>query len=238
MQLRDYLRMLQKRGWVIIVVTIITVASAFVFSKFQTPVYRATIYLNVWPARPDYGLQQTVKGLMRNYANNIRSRATLMDVINRAQLDITPEQMQGKLLVSSIESDFLIQIDVDDYDPHIAQTIAQTTAEVFVEDMTAYMVTQDKTDRIDFSIVDAALPGELHKPKIKINMIAGAIFGLVVGLAAVFVLEWLESDVIRSTDDMERYTGLAVLGTIPTVAAHSTRRHSGPRRATGGTAKA
>jgi capsular polysaccharide biosynthesis protein len=146
--------------------------------------------------------------------------------------------MQGKLLVSSIESDFLFQIDVDDYDPHIAQTIAQTTAEVFVEDMTAYMVTQDKTDRIDFSIVDAALPGELHKPKIKINMIAGAIFGLVVGLAAVFVLEWLESDVIRSTDDMERYTGLAVLGTIPTVAAHSTRRHSGPRRATGGTAKA
>ena len=233
MQLRDYLRILRKRGWVIIIVTIITVISAFAFSKIQTPVYRATIYLNVWPARPDWGLQQTTKGLMRNYANNIKSRSTMMEVINRAQLDITPEQLQGKVLVSPIESDFLIQVDVDDYDAHIAQSIAQTTAEVFVEDMTAYMVNQDKTDRIDVSIVDNALPGVLHKPKIKINMIAGALFGIVVGLAAVFVLEWLESDVIRSTDDMERYTGLAVLGTIPTVAAHSTRRHHAPRQPTG-----
>jgi capsular polysaccharide biosynthesis protein len=136
--------MLQKRGWVILVVTIITVLSAAVFSKIQTPVYRATIYLNVWPARPDYGLQQTTKGLMRNYANNIKSRNTMMEVINRAQLDITPEQLQGKVRVSSIESDFLIQIDVDDYDSHIAQMIAQTTAEVFVEDMTAYMVNRTR----------------------------------------------------------------------------------------------
>ncbi len=77
--------------------------------------------------------------------------------------------------------------------------------------------------------MDDALPGVLHKPKIKINMIAGALFGIVVGLAAVFVLEWLESDVIRSAADMERYTGLAVLGAIPTVSSHSGRRHHTPR---------
>ncbi|MFO7918418.1 MAG: Wzz/FepE/Etk N-terminal domain-containing protein [Anaerolineae bacterium] len=223
MELRDYFDILRKRGWIILIVMVITMGSAFVFSKLQTPVYRSTVYLNVIPARLDWGLQQTVKGLMRNYAGNITSRKTAMEVITRLELDITPGQLSEKLTVRPIEEDFLIQIDADDYDPRIAQDIAQTTAEVFVEDIQVHMLDQDKRDRVDVTLLDNALPGTLHKPKLKINLLAGAMFGALVGVLVVFFLEWLEADILRTRDDVENYTGIPVLGVIPTLRSSTTR---------------
>ena len=227
MQLRDYFRILRKRGWIILVLVIITATTALVVSRLQTPVYRSTIYLNVWPARLDWGLQQTIKGLMRNYAGDIQSREAALEVIKRLKLDITPEELRAKLTVSPIESDFLIQIDADDYDPIIAQKIAQTAAERFVEKMKAYNLKQDRQDQVDVTIRDYAQPGKLHKPKWKINVLAGAFFGLLVGGLVVFIMEWLEADVLRTSEDVEKHTGVAVLGAIPIIA--STNARSGRR---------
>lgn len=218
MELRDYARILTRRGWVLLLSVLVTTLSAVVFSRLQTPVYRSRIMLNVWSGRLDWGLQQTIKGLLRNYALNIESRQTAAEVVDRLQLDLSPEQLQAKLTVSPIESDFLIQIDADDYDAVIASEIAQTTAEVFVERTKVYMLEQDKRDRVEVSILDHAEAGRLHKPKWKINAVAGAAFGLVVGVLVVFLLEWLEADLIRTMADVERHTGLAVLGTIPIAA--------------------
>lgn len=221
MQLKDYLRMLTKRAWIIGLAMCITVASALIFSRLQTPVYRSSIQLNVWPARLDWGLQQVIKALMRSYAAQIKSRDTASKVIDRLQLDITPEELLKKITVSPIESDFIIQIDANDYDPIIARDIAQEAAEVFVERITVYMLDQDKRDRVDVSIRDAAQIGTLYKPKWKINALAGAVFGLLIGGLVVFILEWLQADVIRSSEDVERHTGVAVLGAIPIIAAAS-----------------
>jgi capsular polysaccharide biosynthesis protein len=225
-QLKDYLRIITKRGWIILLVAVITTGSALVFSRIQTPVYRSTIYLNVWPARLDWGLQQTIKGLMRNYTGTIASRDTAMKVIDRLQLDITPDELREKLTVTSIESDFLMQIDADDYDPLIARDIAQTTAEVFVERISVYMLDQDKAERVEVSIRDYALPGALHKPKWKINALAGAIFGIIIGGLVVFILEWLQADTLRTSEDVEARIGVAVLGIIPNTTSRSraTRR--------------
>lgn len=223
MQLRQYARILTRRGWIIIVATLVTTVTAIVFSLVQTPIYRSTILLNVWPARLDWGLQQVIKGLMRNYAGTIGSRTTALEVVNRLQLDITPDQLREKLTVDPIEEDFVIRIDADDYDPLIARDIAQTTAEVFVENTRVYMLEQDKGERIDINIRDYALPGALHKPKPKINALAGAVFGVLIGGMIVFLLEWLEADIIRTPEDMERHAGLVVLAGIPATPASSGR---------------
>ena len=236
MQLKDYFQIIAKRGWMIVVAIVITVASALVFSRIQTPEYRSTIYLNVWPARLDWGLQQTIKGLMRNYAGQITSRDTSARVVGRLQLDITYDELRSKLTVAPVEEDFLLRIDADDYDPLIARDIAQTTAEVFVEDITAYMNDQDQRDRVEVSIRDYALPGTLHKPKWKINALAGAVFGILIGGLVVFILEWLEADVLRTPSDIEGHLHLAVLGVVPTTSNGGSRgerltdRHNERRR--------
>jgi len=225
-QLKEYLQIIGKRVWLIVLVTVIAMGVAGLITKLQTPEYRSTIYLNVIPARLDYSLQITTQALMRNYAGNIRSRETATEVINRLQLDITPEQMADKLSVRPIEEDFLIQIDADDEDPLIARDIAQTTGEVFVEDIAVHMLDQDKRDRVDVNIRDYALPGVLHKPKWKINMLAGGVLGLLAGTVLVFVLKWLEADIIRDADDVEGPLGLPVLGAIPVPSAAPRRRSS------------
>jgi capsular polysaccharide biosynthesis protein len=214
-ELSAYLRILGKRGWIIVLSVVIVAASAFVFSRIQTPEYRSTVYLNVMPARMDWGLQQVVRGVMRNYAGTIASRPNAQEVIDRLQLDITPEQLLGKITVSPNEADLVLQINADDYDPLIARDIAQTSAEVFVEQINAYMLDQDKRDRVAVTIRDYALPGTLHKPKWKINVLAGAGFGVILGVLIIFVLEWLASEIIRTPDDIEREMDVAVLGVIP-----------------------
>ncbi len=224
MELAAYLRIIAKRAWIVALAVVLTAGSAFLFSRIQTPVYRSTVYLNVIPARLDYGLLQTTKMYMRNYAGQIRSQTIATKVIDRLQLDITPAELAAKLTVSPIESDYLLQIDADDLDPVLAGQIAQSTAEVFAEKIDVDMLEVDKSDRLQISIRDWAEPGRLHKPNIKINTIAGALFGLIAGLLVVFILEWLQSDIIRSSEDVERHTGLAVLGLIPTASNQPARQ--------------
>lgn len=226
MELKEYLQIIIKRGWIIVLTMAITMGSAFMFSRAQTPVYRATIFLNVFPGRLDWGLQQTIKGVMRNFAGNITSRMTAMEVLNRLQLDLTPDQLAGKLTVRPIESDMLIQIDADDYDPMIARDIVQATAEVFVEDAKVLMQDQDRRDRVEVSIRDHALPGRRHSPNVMINVVAGGVFGLAIGVIVIFVLRYLEADMVRTSKELEEYTGLAVLGLIPATESGASRRKS------------
>lgn len=219
MELKEYLNVLVKRGWIILLVAVITAASALVFAKLQTVTYRSSVWLNVWPGRPDWGLQQTIKGLLRNYSGQIKSREVVQEVINRQQLDLSVDAVLDRMTVSPIESDFLIQIDVDDIDPERARVIAQTAAEVFVEKIRVYMLEQDKRDRVDVNLRDDATPGVIFWPKTSLLTIAGGIFGLIAGALVVVGLEWLSRDIIRDSRDIERCANLPVLGSIPRAAA-------------------
>jgi capsular polysaccharide biosynthesis protein len=125
------------------------------------------------------------------------------------------------MTVSPIESDFLLQIDVDDIDPQRSQVIAQSAAEVFVEKIRVQMLDQDKADRVDVNIRDNATPATVFWPKTKLLTLAGGLFGLLAGALVVLGLEWLSKDIIRKGQDIERHTGLTVLGAIPRVTAKS-----------------
>lgn len=223
MQLRDYIRIFTRRAWIIVLAVILSAASALLVSKLQIPEYRSTIILNVWPARLDYGLQQTIQNLMRNWAAKIVSRDTAQRTIDKLELDITADEFMEKVSASPDESESVIEVTADDYDPLIARDIAQTAAELFVQDIDAWKITLDRRDQVDITIRDYALPGVLHKPKWKVNVLAGALLGGVVGVLLVLVLQWLEADILRTPDDVEQYAGVAVLGIIPLVTNNSSR---------------
>lgn len=223
MQLREYVRIFTRRARIIVLMVVLSAASALVVSKLQVPEYRSTIILNVWPARLDWGLQQSIQNLMRNWAAKITSRDTALRTINQLQLDITPEQFLSKVAAKPVESDSIIEVTADDEDPLIARDIAQMTAEIFVKDIDAWKITLDRRDQVDITIRDYALPGVLHKPKWKTNLLAGGAFGMLAGFVLVLVLQWLEADILRTPEDVEEQTGTAVLGIIPTFASPQTR---------------
>ena len=215
MRLRRALRALLRWGSIVLLTTALTSAVAFAVSKAQTPTYRSTIYINVWPARLDLSLQQTIQALLRNFAGTIQSRETVLKVVTDLQLDVTPEQLMTKLIVEPVESDYLIRIEAEDYDPLIARAIAQRAADVFVKETTVQMLEEEQRDRVEVSILDVALPGRLHKPNWRLNTLAGALAGLVLGVCLVVLLRRWEAQTIRSSEDVETRIGITVLASVP-----------------------
>lgn len=214
MELTDYFRILRRRGWIIIVMVAITAASAYLFSKLQTPVYKASVNVSINPARTDFGLTQSVKILLRNYVSNAHSEKWAGKVIDRLNLDMTPGQLKSDATVASDDSRLLIQIDVKDYDAGQAARIANAWAQLLVEWREEENAEQRKEDQVHAEQIDAAVAG-LFSPNTKINTAAGAIFGLLLAGIIIFFLEWVESGVVRSASDVERYLDLAVLGAVP-----------------------
>ncbi|MDH7489075.1 MAG: Wzz/FepE/Etk N-terminal domain-containing protein [Anaerolineae bacterium] len=214
MEFRDYLEIIRKRGWIFIFLALFTAAVAVLVGKFQTPVYRATIVLRAEPARADWGLSNTAKDLLRSYTLQIRSHNTAQRAIERGQLDMSTDDLLSKITVSPDSSNFSIRIDAKDTDPKVAMTIAQKVAEIFAEDRAAWNEKQDKRDRIEVAIIDSARY-ELFSPKLKINAIVGFVVGLLLAGVIVFFLEWVQADLLRTPEQVERITGLVVLGSIP-----------------------
>lgn len=226
MELRDYLKILRKRGWIILLVAVIAGAAAFGFSKLQTPIYKANIQLSVEPARLDWGLSNTVKDILRSYVVRLNSHSMAQKVIDRAQLDMTTDELKSKVFISSDASNYTIEIEARDSDPTVAMQIAQTMAELFVQEREQWNQEQDQRDRIVVSIVDNVRRADIHTPKTKMNLLVGLIFGAIVGGIVVFVMEWLESDIVWAPEDVERFVGWTVLGTIPAGVEVSAGRRS------------
>ena len=97
----------------------------------------------------------------------------------------------------------------------VAVQIAQTIAEIFVNDREEWNQRQDKSDRIDVAIVDDARDAPLFRPNLMMNGVAGGILGALIGLLIVYLLEWLEADILRTPQVVERTIGVPVLGSIP-----------------------
>jgi len=87
-----------------------------------------------------------------------------------------------------------------------------------VEEQTARTADIDRRDRLDVSILDDALPGELNRPKTRTNALAGAVLGVLLGAIIAFGLEYLD-DTLKTPEDVERYVALTTLGAIPAVAS-------------------
>jgi capsular polysaccharide biosynthesis protein len=224
MEINDYLRILRKRGWIIIVVAVVAAASAFGFSKLQTPIYSAGVKLSVVPARAtDWGSNNSLKDLLRNYAENIRTHTTAAEVIDRAQLDMRTLSFLGKLYVNPDSSTFTLALEARDRDPEVAMAMVETTAKVFIEDRDQWNQRQDKRDRVEVTMLDSVynLGFEQYSPRTQINTLAGGLFGALVGILVIFFLEWLEMDTIRNAEDVERAIEVTVLGSIPPLSGQS-----------------
>ena len=215
-------------GAKIVLLALLTGGAAYMMSKAQTPQYRSSVRISVMPARLDWGLQQTVKQVMRNYAQRIKSVQMAQTVAAEHQLDLSPYDLAAKITVSPIESDLLLQVDVVDTDPMMTQKIANAVAEEFVAEIKAFNQEQRKEDRVDVSILEYAGPGTLFRPRPTINAIAGALLGVVIGGLIVLALEFMDNT-IKTSEDIKRYVGanVMVLGKIPPAAdLHAVSEHA------------
>jgi capsular polysaccharide biosynthesis protein len=214
MNLLELFIILRRRGWIILLAAALTAGSAFVFSRLQTPVYESTVRILVKPARPDLGLTQSAKTVLRSYVEWMKTRQNAQRVINTLQLDRTDESLLGDVTIASEDENFVIQVDVRNQDVGTAGRVAYLWAELFVSWRDTENAVLRNEDKVGALILDQPVTS-LYRPQTLVNTLAGGILGLLLGGLVVFALEYLEANIIRSRLDAERALGLSVLGVVP-----------------------
>ncbi len=216
MKIQEYIDILRRRGWIIILAVVITAVSAFVFSKLRTPVFRASMEVSIQLARPDLSLTQSAKQLLSSYANVMWSEKQADVVIRTLGLYMDPRDLAGDVKIVADDSIMVIKIDVDNSDGELANQIANTWAQLLVQWRDEQNARQDKQDRVFAEIIDPA-SYSLLRPKTSVNVAAGGLLGVVLGTLVVFVVEWLEAGIIHDPAALEAETGLTIIGMIPPV---------------------
>jgi capsular polysaccharide biosynthesis protein len=214
MNLTYYVRIVIRRGWIMLLAMIITAGAAYGFSKAQTPVYRASQRVLFQPARNDFGLTETLRTVLRSYVVYLNTDTQAAAAIDRLNLDMQPGELLSHTTINSDPTQLIVQIDVDMEDGKMAADIAHEMGLLLFEYKTQQNSGLRREDRIDPVMIDRA-GWSLHSPNTRINTLAGAVLGLMLGGVIVFALEYLESNIVRSKDDVERFLDLPVLAAIP-----------------------
>lgn len=214
MELRDYFRILRQRGWIIILLAVLTAGAAFGFSKIRPIEYESSLKLLVSPARKDYGQSQAARELLGNYEQWLHSSYRAQRVINILQLDMEANELLGDVTVASDRLGLVVQLNVENTDPDLANDIARTWGDLLIEWQNEDNDKNLQADRISIEFQDDPKVVGVT-PNVKINTAAGGVLGAILGIIVIFVLEWIESGVVRRAEDVERYLEIPVVGRIP-----------------------
>jgi len=214
MELVDYTRLIKQRGWLIVLMAVLTAAAAFGFSKMQVEVFESSLRLLVLPSRTDFGQAQAAKELLRSYEQWLKSRYRAQAVIDQLQLDRLAGDLLSDVKVASDNSSFVIELTVENTDPDLANDIARTWGNLLIQWQTENNDKLRKEDRITIEFIDDPEAG-LARPKWKVNTAAGGVLGILIGIIFVLALEWIESGIVRRPEDIERFLDMPVVGTIP-----------------------
>ena len=214
MEMGNYLGILRRRWWIILLAVALTTVSAYAFSMLQNPRYESTAEIVIEPARPDWGLAQAAKMVLRTYMTVADSDQWAQKVIDRLQLNRKPEQLRSKARFAAEDDRMVITVEIEDYDGNQANDIARTWADLFIEWRDSQNQLQRKEDRVYAYLRDEPRYTQSW-PQTKVITVAGAVFGLVIAGVVVFFLEWVDAGVIRTPQDVEQQLDLIVVGAIP-----------------------
>ncbi len=235
--IRFYLRLLGRWWWVLALGALVTGTTAFLVSRGMTPIYVAQARVFVQSGRvfqPSVNDIQVSQQLARAYGDLITTRPVLEAVIERLALPYTPQTLSEKLHVTAPGS--FIDVGASDPDPEMAATIANVTAELFIDrlreqqllelarlqsSLAEYGIAQDPqiiAAQASMSSIltvaeSAVAPLSPSSPNTRLNVIFGLLVGLAMAGGIVYVLERLD-DTVKSPDDLKELTGLATLGSV------------------------
>ena len=215
MEFGQIVGILRKRWWIILVAVVATAISAVGFTKLQTPTYQSTVEVVIQPARPDFGLTQSAKTLLRSYMTVADSNKWAQQVIDRLRLDMTPQQLRSNARFAAEDDRMVIKIEIEDTDGEQANRIARAWATLLVEWRDSENQRLRKEDRVGAVLRDEPTYSQAWPPRTTIVLAAGVIFGLLIAAVVIFFLEWVESGIIRTPRDVEQWIGVTVLGTVP-----------------------
>lgn len=220
-ELRDYIRILSKSWILIVLLVLVGVGAASAYSILQTPQYSATskVFVSTQTAGTTSELAQgntfTVQRV-KTYSDLVGTPIVLLPVIGDLQLDITSDQLAGRITASAPLDTSIIDVTVTDDDPVLASEIANATS----ESLTSVVGVIEKPDGDDtvspvkLTLAQrASIPSVAVSPNVPVNIALGGLVGLALGLGLAVLRETLETR-IRNERDVQSITDTPILGGI------------------------
>ena len=228
----ELFHVLLNKFWIILLAGIIA-ALAFVGGTilFITPQYQSTTKMYVLSKQDNNTItqqdMQTSLSLTKDYAELIKSRTVTEGVIAQLNLDLTHEQLLGKVSVDSATDTRILSITVTDPDPYEACKIANAIRDVAANHIKNVM------DIDAVNVVETAnIPDQKSSPNISKNGVIGGFLGVLLSVA-IILIAYIFNDTIKTQEDVERYLGLSMLGTFPLTAADRKNKKKKQKRARG-----
>ena len=214
----DFIKILKKRFILIMSLTALLVGIAAVMSYFVlTPVYQSETQILV-NQKLDAQQQTQFEAqkleidlqLINTYSIIIKSPVILTKVIERLDLNSTPEQLMDQISVTNANSSQVVSVKVKDPDSKQAVEIANTLAEVFKREIPVLMSVDNITILSSAKVSEHPVP---IKPNKLLNLVIGGVFGFLLGMAIAFLLE-VSNKKIKSEHEVEEILEFPIIGFI------------------------
>lgn len=205
--------LLSKLGLIILSGMVLALVAIVGTKLFITPQYQSVTKMYVLSKQNNDTLTnadlQTSTLLTKDYAELIQSRTVTEAVIAKLGLDMKHEQLLGKMEVVTATDNRIVTIKVLDEDPYVARDIANAVRDTAAEHIKNVMNSEA------VNIVDEAnVPDGKYSPSVMKNGLIAGVLGCFLAIA-VILIQYISNDTIKVSEDVEKYLGLSVLGTIP-----------------------
>jgi capsular polysaccharide biosynthesis protein len=222
LDLRDYIRIVRKRIWLILSIVVISALITSLVSLFVLePVYEASTKLIVNKSRTDIGLSEldinTVNlniRLIDTYKEIIKTPAIMNKVADEhPELGLSSEQLVHKVQVSSVNNTQVMTLVVQDLSQSKAAKIVNAISNVFIEEISILMQVDNVFMLSEAMVLDNPQP---VKPNPILNVAISIVVSLMISVGIVFLIEYFD-DSIKSEQEVLKYLGLPTLAMIPKV---------------------
>ena len=137
MELRQFLDVIWKRLWLILLATVLVAGMTYYLSITTTPIYSTstTLYIDLAGSDPRdiYSSVVVSERAAKTYVEQMKAPVLLKEVIDRLGLSMSASQLGGMVTVQQVRDTQLIQVSVEDTNPMRGREIAASLAETFIQ---------------------------------------------------------------------------------------------------------
>ena len=216
-ELRSYAAVVRRQSKLIILIVVVSVATAVGITALQTPIYRAKSKVVVGQGAGLFQAQfgSAVDPFTQTMADLFKSQVVATRVINNLNLAVTPEKLLSRLHVQTTPSSGVLAVTYDDPDPRQSVRVLRAVSSEFTTLVKNKLGSGTGAARITATVFDEphVLPDPIS-PRVTRTLLVAGFMGLGLGLLLAFLRTGVDSR-IRTKSDAEGWFDAPVIGALP-----------------------
>lgn len=167
MELSEYLRILRKRAWMILLAGIVVGAAAYAYSVSQKRMYTASVLISVGgyiqAPNPNATEIRTGVELAQTYAILAKAYDILKAAVDNTNANVPPEELQTMVMTQVITNTSLLRLSVTNQDPVMAAVLANEIARQLILNSPSNLTPEQQNQLDQANAVIARLSDQLDK---------------------------------------------------------------------------